>query len=584
MTKLFTIALLACVATSAAAQQSGQAGQSAQQKDKEKSGFSQPADPQPVMMPSGQRPEEWKFQKEKEGEANKAADDKKAAKKKAEDDKKAAADAKKQTEAERKLANRTAREEAEKQRAEERQAAIDKKQADETQRAAAASAEREAAAARRAEAQSKLAEEQKAADERRALERRAASEKISDERKAEAERAAEAVREKEAREAEKKAATRKAAEDRAAAKAEREAEERAERTAAKAAKAEKTSAPPPAAAHAPAPAPAPSEQKPAVDPTRPPAVIREGQTPDEWKMKSEKPRAEGSAGQGQAQKGKSSDAKSSDTKSSDAKSASATAGQSKPAASTPPKPKEPWRGWSDRALISLNAGWQTASFDLRDTRNFDPAIPGDREQRTMAADYSVKSGVSLDLGAGVRVWRGLAAGASVTRFKDSRDVPVTGTVPHPFFFNRARAINGVVSGAREEMAVHVDAMWVVPIRRKMTLALFGGPSFYSVKQTIVSDYNFSQSYPYDEVTLTGVVSTDESTSVTGINVGADVGYFFTDTIGVGGVIRFGRASIDTSIGSLDVGGPEFGVGLRIRIPQSRPRGRAVTPPPPPTKR
>ena len=65
-------------------------------------------------------------------------------------------------------------------------------------------------------------------------------------------------------------------------------------------------------------------------------------------------------------------------------------------------------------------------------------------------------------------------------------------------------------------------------------------------------------------------------------MGADVGDDFTETIGVGGVIRFGRASVDTSIGSLDVGGPEFGVGLRIRIPQGRPRGRAVTPQPPPT--
>ena len=163
-------------------------------------------------------------------------------------------------------------------------------------------------------------------------------------------------------------------------------------------------------------------------------------------------------------------------------------------------------------------------------------------------------------------------------------MPISGSVPHPFFFNRARSVTGVTSGAREEMAVHVDAMWVMPIRPKMTLAVFGGPSFYSVKQTVVSDFDYNQSYPYDDVTLTRVISDDESSSVTGINFGADVGYYFTETIGVGGVIRFGRASVDTSIGSLDVGGPEFGVGLRIRIPQGRPRPRAITPQPPPTTR
>jgi hypothetical protein len=568
VTKTFTIALLACAIA-------GTAAVSAQQKDqsKEKAGtFSQPSESQPVVMPAGQRPEEWKFQSEKERDANKAVEDKKAAKKKAEEDKKAAAEAKKKDEAERKLAAKAAKEEAEKKRVEERRAAADKKKADEAQRAADAREEREAGATKREADASKRAEEQKAADERRALERRAAAEEASEKRKADAERAAEEVRMKEA---EKKAAAEKSTAQKSAAK----------------------QAAPAAAAPAPAPASsAPSKQapsqaaagqkpadtakqadgaKPAVDPVRPPAVIRSGEQPDAWKMSSEKPRAEGAAaGQNQAEKGKSSDTKS----------ASSTTGQRKPDASAPPKPKEPWRGWSDRALISLNAGWQSASFDLRDTRNFEPPLPGDREQRTLAADYSVKSGMSLDLGGGFRVWRGLAAGVSVTRFEDSRDVPISGSVPHPFFFNRARPITGVTSGAREEMAVHVDAMWVIPIRQKMTLAIFGGPSFYSVKQTVVSDFDYNQSYPYDEVTLTNVVTADESSSVTGINVGADVGYYFTNTIGVGGVIRFGRASVDTSIGSIDVGGPEFGVGLRIRIPQGRPRGRAVTPQPPPTTR
>ena len=616
MTKTFTIALLACAIAGTAAVSdtvsAASAQQTEQQKEKEKAGgFTQPTDPQPVMMPAGQRPEEWKFQREKERDEKKAVEDKKAAKKKAEEDKKLAAEAKKKADAESKLASKAAKEDAEKKRVEERRAADDKKKAEDTQRLTDARAEREAAVAKRAE-------EQKAADERRALERRAAAEKASEGRKAEAEKAAEAVREKEEREAEKKAVARQAAEEKAAAK---NAEKAASR---------KGSAPPVAAASDPAPAPAssasapaaapasvaapassaaakpasaapaPASQKtadakqagaakpadgakqadggkPAVDPVRPPAVIRSGDQPDAWKMSSEKPRAEGAAAQGSGK------AQGQKEKSSDTKSASTSTGQSKPSASTPPKPKEPWRGWSDRALISLNAGWQSASFDLRDTRNFESPI-GDREQRTLAADYSVKSGMSLDLGGGYRVWRALAAGVSVTRFSDSQDVSVSGSIPHPFFFNRARAISGVTAGAREEMAVHVNAMWVMPIRPKMTLAVFGGPSFYSVKQTVVSDYDYNQTYPYDDVTLTRVVAGDESTSVTGINVGADVGYYFTETIGVGGVIRFGRATVDTSIGSLDVGGPEFGVGLRIRIPQGRPRGRAITPQPPPTTR
>ena len=549
---------------------------------KEKAGtYSQPVEQQPVVMPAGQRPDEWKFQKEKEAEAKKAVEDKKTAKKKAEEDKKVAAAARKKAEAERRLASKAAQEDAEKKRVEERRAAVDQKKAAETQRAADARAAREAAA-------SKTAEEQKTADEYRALERRAAAEKAAEERRSEAEQAAEEVRMKEAA---KKSALEKAAVGKAAGgknAAEKNAEQK---SAAKPAAA----APAPASKPANSPAPAstqkqsesqaaasasaqkpagdakPAGDKSAIDPMRPPAIIRADQQPDAWKMQSEKPRTEGAGGQGQTTNANASGSQSTGGK----------PGQGKPAASTPPKPSEPWRGWSDRALISLNAGWQASSFDLHDTRSFEPPFAGDREMRTLAADYSVQSGMSLDLGGGFRVWRALAAGVSVTRFKDSRDVPVSGTVPHPFFFNRARAVNGVTSGVRQEMAVHVDAMWVVPIRPKMTLALFGGPSFYSVKQTAVSDFDYNQSYPYDDVTLTRVISSDESSSVTGVNFGADVGYYFTETIGIGGLIRFGRASVDTSIGSIDVGGPEVGFGLRIRIPQGRPRPRTVTPQPPP---
>ena len=99
----------------------------------------------------------------------------------------------------------------------------------------------------------------------------------------------------------------------------------------------------------------------------------------------------------------------------------------------------------------------------------------------------------------------------------------------------------------------------------MTLAIFGGPSFYSVKQTVVSDYDYNQSYPYDDVTLTRVIAEDESTSVTGMNFGADVGYYFTKTFGVGGIVRFSSTKVDFSLGEVDAGGAMVGGGVRLRF-------------------
>ena len=190
--------------------------------------------------------------------------------------------------------------------------------------------------------------------------------------------------------------------------------------------------------------------------------------------------------------------------------------------------------------------------------DFEARHPGRREKRTLAADYSVQSGMALDFGGGYRVWRALAAGVSVTRFKDSReDVPSERHRAAPFFYNRARAVTGVTSGARQEMAVHVDAMWVVPdqaeddargLRRPVVLQ--GEADGRQRLSTTTSRIRTTTGR------WTRLITDDESSSVTGINFGADVGYYFTESIGVGGLIRFGRASVDTSIGPLDVGGPD----------------------------
>lgn len=224
-------------------------------------------------------------------------------------------------------------------------------------------------------------------------------------------------------------------------------------------------------------------------------------------------------------------------------------------------------GWHDRAFISGNAGWQLSSTTFSDSKTLTDPGQVDPEKRSFTAKYETKSGPTFDIGGGVRLWGGLGAGVAVTRYSKDSDIAITGSVPHPFFFNQPRAIDGITPGKREETAVHVDAVYVVPVNKRVQVAIFGGPSFFSAKQTVVSNFAYSQSYPYDTAAFTSATSAEESKSVTGFNVGADVGYYFTDVIGVGGIIRFSRATFDSSIGKLDLGGPEVGFGVRVRIPQ-----------------
>jgi hypothetical protein len=307
----------------------------------------------------------------------------------------------------------------------------------------------------------------------------------------------------------------------------------------------------------------------------PPATLTD---PDSWKTQKEKDQEKNKTGNA----GKSGDSDTAGKKQDEAKGAAKSSGAAA-AKTTSAARSGPPKGWRDRAFISGNAGWQLSSTTFSDSRTLTDAGQVDTEKRTLKADYETKSGPTFDIGGAVRLWGGLGAGVAVTRYSKSGDIGVSGTVPHPFFFNQPRAIDGIAPGKREELAVHVDAVYVVPVNPRLQIAIFGGPSFFNVKQTVVSDYTFSQAYPYDSAAFTGATSAEESKSVTGFNVGADVGYYFTDVIGIGGVIRFSRATFDASVGKIDVGGPEVGFGVRLRIPEGK-RGSSPAAPAKPKKK
>jgi|RhiMethySRZTD1v2_1073278.scaffolds.fasta_scaffold507100_1 opacity protein-like surface antigen len=220
-----------------------------------------------------------------------------------------------------------------------------------------------------------------------------------------------------------------------------------------------------------------------------------------------------------------------------------------------------------RGFVSINGGYQASSTDFRDSVVFTEFV----EQGSVDSSYTVKSGPQLDISGGARVWRSLGIGVGVTRFSKSGAVSVAGKIPHPFFFNQARSVEGEAGGlTREELAVHIQAMAIVPGGERLSLAVFAGPSFFDVKQAIVQRLQYSQQYPYDTATFSGVETDTPSESTIGFNAGADVGYFFSRNVGIGGVIRFTRASVDfTSIDgqtvSVDAGGVQAGAGLRLRF-------------------
>jgi hypothetical protein len=255
-------------------------------------------------------------------------------------------------------------------------------------------------------------------------------------------------------------------------------------------------------------------------------------------------------------------------------------GTAKPAPAARPG-TAPARRWTDIGYLAVSGGYQAGSSGFSETFGFQQHL----ERATVTTEYPKKDGPTFDVGGGFRVWRNLAAGVSVSSVSRSTDGAVSGSIPHPFFFDAGRAIEGTAALKRTETAVHVQAAYVVPAGRRMLVTLSGGPSFFSVKQSLVQSVQFSESYPFDTATLSSAPTASASKSVTGFNAGLDVGYYFTGAVGAGMMVRYSGATLalpshDATI-STKVGGFQAAGGLRVRIPKPAPKKTPPKPPAPP---
>ena len=220
-----------------------------------------------------------------------------------------------------------------------------------------------------------------------------------------------------------------------------------------------------------------------------------------------------------------------------------------------------------RGFVTLNGGYQATSTDFTDNIVFTKFV----EEGDLDADYGLGGGPLLDMGGGVRLWRNLAVGVAVSAFGKDDDAGVTARVPHPFFFDRDRQISGSQAGMRrEETAVHVQAIWIVPVNGALEVSVFGGPTFFDITQDLVTGVLFTQAYPFDTATFTGTTTGRQSASKVGFNVGADVSVYFFGHIGVGWLARFSRATIDLpsqdgGTVAVETGGFQTGGGLRLRF-------------------
>jgi hypothetical protein len=222
------------------------------------------------------------------------------------------------------------------------------------------------------------------------------------------------------------------------------------------------------------------------------------------------------------------------------------------------------RQWSERIWVSVNGGVQAGGTGFDDT--FEKPLYTESERVTI--DYPVKDGGLFAAQGGYRLWKRLTVGIGITRYSKRTDAPVEARLPHPFFDNQFRDVAGATSALRGETDAHILIGWMQPIGNRFRAIVTAGPSLVSVEQTLVTDVEFAEVYPYDTAEFTGASTRRATRSGTGFNAGADVTWMFTRRLGAGALVQVTRARARLNAGanrtiSVDAGGVQAGAGIRL---------------------
>lgn len=221
----------------------------------------------------------------------------------------------------------------------------------------------------------------------------------------------------------------------------------------------------------------------------------------------------------------------------------------------------------DRGFVSINGGYRVSSSDFHDQATF----RANAEDGRFDTDYRVASGPTFDVFGALLITPRFGVGGGVSRYSRSTPTAFVGSVPHPFFFDRARPVSSEVTGLRrEELTIHVQAHHVLPVSRALQVTLFGGPSFFRMMQGVIVDFEYGDAYPFEAVSFQRAKTADVTAWAAGFNAGGDFTVFLTDRLGIGFSAQYtgGTADLPSANGgstAVKAGGVSTGVGLRLRF-------------------
>lgn len=230
-----------------------------------------------------------------------------------------------------------------------------------------------------------------------------------------------------------------------------------------------------------------------------------------------------------------------------------------------------------RGFLTVDFGMQKPK-DRGFFQNFTQPSRGETAEFDADYDYGTVPLFSVGAGAMFNDWFGV--GATYSQTSKTGDVIAFASLPDAFRFNNDATAEATFGDfKRTERAIHIHGIYAITAGR-VGIRLSGGPTYFRLSQDLVNDIRYTESNgalpTQHTLRIDTVLSDTYDASGWGFNVGGDVAVYFTEAIGVGGLIRYTRADVPltfalgTAAGETDpldnrVGGLQFGGGLRVRF-------------------
>lgn len=218
-----------------------------------------------------------------------------------------------------------------------------------------------------------------------------------------------------------------------------------------------------------------------------------------------------------------------------------------------------------KGRLFVNGAFDVTSLDWSESRKYKEFA----EESTIEAAYEASPGPGFEAGLEYTFVRRFGVAVSFASATRDESATVRSDLPHPFYFNRKRPVEGEAKGfSHKETALHFDVVYAAKAG-SLGYSLFAGVSRIKVETDLVKEpLQFSQTYPYDTATLTGIPADTFEDTPTGFNVGGGLDYRIGRNFGFGAQVRFSRAKakFTPSEGNsleVDAGGLQVAAGARV---------------------